>query len=69
MAPDPVQHRMAKLIRVVRDGTDHAHLEIDGEVFPFFTAEGFTVHPERGKLPSVSTVIVAERVEVIDAGG
>jgi hypothetical protein len=60
---------MAKLLRVVREGTDHAHLEIDGEPFPFFTVDGFTVHPERGKPPCVSVTIAADCVEVLDSGG
>lgn len=59
-------HRMAKVLRVVKNGTGPAVLEIDGALFPFFTVDGFTVHPQRAQLPSVSVTIVADRVEVVD---
>lgn len=69
MVDDPVKHRMAEVLRVVRDGTNHAHLEIDGEPFPFFTVDGYTVHPVRGKPPHVLVSIAAHRVEVVDTDG
>jgi hypothetical protein len=59
--------RMAKLIRVVRTRAGAASfMEIDGEVFPYFTADGFTVHPQRNQMPSVTFTVLANRVEVID---
>lgn len=59
--------RVAKVLRVIREGAGSpARLEIDGEPFTLATIEGFSVHPKRGELPSVTLSIAAYRVELID---
>jgi hypothetical protein len=58
--------RIAKVLRVVKNGTAAARLEIDGELFEFATVDGFTVHPQRNQMPSVTLTIAANRVELVD---
>lgn len=59
-------HKIAKTLRVVRNGTGHSHLYIDGELFPYATVDGFSVHPRKGEMPGVTVTIAAYRVEVCD---
>jgi len=71
---DPPPHRMARELKIVRTGPGKAaSLYIDGELFPYFTSDGYGVHPRRNELPQVNFTMVAERVIVIDqmeeAGG
>ena len=42
------EYKIAKTLRVVREGTGHARLYIDGEPFDYATVDGFTVHPRAG---------------------
>lgn len=57
-----------KELRVVRDNPGAAaRLYIDGELFPHATIDGFAVHPQRGRLPSVSVSIAAQSVIVEDS--
>lgn len=66
----PADIRIANTLRVIRDRPGApARLEIDGELFPYGTLDGFTVHPRRGELPGVALSIVAWRVEVVDDAG
>jgi hypothetical protein len=58
--------RMAKHIQVVRDPGGAAKCYIDGEMFPFYTTNGFTVHSERKHAPEVTFTVVAEGVELRD---
>jgi hypothetical protein len=60
-------HRIAKTLRVVREGAGGAsRLYIDGEPFDYATVDGFTVHPKRGEMPGVTVTIAAWRVELVD---
>lgn len=60
--------KIAKSLRVIRDTLGSAaRLEIDGELFPFATVDGFSVHPKRGQMPSVTVSIAAESVELLDS--
>lgn len=59
--------RIAKSLRVVRESPGAAaRLYIDGELFEYATVDGFSVHPKRGQIPSVSVQIAAQTVEVDD---
>lgn len=63
----PGPHRMAREVRIVRDGIGKAaRMYIDGELFPYYTSDGYGLHPKRAELPSVSFTLVAERVIVTD---
>jgi hypothetical protein len=65
---EPIQ--IAKVLRVERTRAGGwARLWIDGELFPYGTAGGFTVHPVKGELPGVTLTIVGWRVEVVDDSG
>lgn len=60
-------YRIAKTLRVVREGTGAAsRLYIDGEPFDYATVDGFSVHPRRGEMPGVTVTIAAWRVELVD---
>jgi hypothetical protein len=59
--------RIAKVLRVVRDGpSGAARLYVDGELFPWATTDGYSVHPQRGVMPGVTVTIAGFRVEVED---
>lgn len=59
--------KIAKVLQVVNEGGHHAQLYIDGELFPWATVEGFTVHAgKRAQIPAVHVSIAAYRVEVVD---
>jgi len=59
--------KVAKELRVVRQGTSAARLYINGELFPFATVDGFKVGPTgRAVPPTVSLTLIADRVELID---
>jgi hypothetical protein len=61
------RHRMAKEIRIERHGFGQlARLYIDGQLFPYYTSDGFGVHPRRGEMPQVDFTVVAEAVLVTD---
>jgi hypothetical protein len=60
-------YRIAKTLRVVREGTGTAaRLYIDGELFDYATVNGFSVHPARNEMPGVTVTIAAGRVELVD---
>jgi hypothetical protein len=60
-------YKIAKTLRVVREGTGRAsRLYIDGELFGYATVDGFSVHPKRGEMPGVTVTIAAWRVELVD---
>ena len=59
-------YKIAKVLRVVREGSGHARLYIDGEHFEYATVGGFTVHPQRNEMPGVTVTIAAWRVELAD---
>lgn len=60
--------RIPKQLRVVRDKAGGAaRLYIDGELFPFATVDGFTVHPQKTQMPCVSVSIAAWSVVVEDS--
>lgn len=59
--------QVAGVLRVIREGhAGPARLEIDGVPFPFATVDGFSVHPAKGRIPSVTVSIAAWRVELVD---
>ena len=60
------EYKIAKTLRVVREGSGHARLYIDGEPFDYASVDGFTVHPKRNEMPGVTVTIAAWRVEVVD---
>jgi hypothetical protein len=61
------EYKIAKTLRVVREGTGHAsRLYIDGVPFDYATVDGFSVHPKRGEMPGVTVTIAAWRVELVD---
>jgi hypothetical protein len=62
----PAGYAIAKTLRVVREGSGHARLYIDGEYFEYATVDGFTVHPKRNEIPGVTVTIAAWRVELVD---
>lgn len=65
---DRLPVRIPKQLRVVRDKAGGpARLYIDGDLFPFATADGFTVHPQKTQMPCVSLSIAAWSVVVEDS--
>ena len=58
--------KIAQRLQVVREGSTPARLYIDGVLFPYATVDGFTVHPQRNKMPGVTVTIAGWRVEVTD---
>jgi hypothetical protein len=60
--------RLAKRIRIERNGlNDFGHIFIDGELFPYMTADGPTVNVRKTpKMPGITLTIQAESVEVVD---
>lgn len=65
---DEHTHRMAKSIEIVRGPGEHADLFIDGELFPYYTRDGFTVGSiMKAEAPAVTLTIVAEVVNVRDS--
>ena len=62
--------KVAQTLRVERSRAGgHALLYIDGELFPYGTVDGFSVHPRKNELPGVTLTIAAWRVEVCDDVG
>lgn len=59
-------YKIAKTLRVVREGSGPARLYIDGEPFDYATVDGFAVHPKRNEMPGVTVTIAAWRVELVD---
>lgn len=63
-----IEYRIARVIKVVRDKINGpATLFVDGELFPYATADGYSFHPQRNEMPGVTFTLVAERVELIDS--
>jgi hypothetical protein len=62
-----VTAKIAHVLRVERDKPGSpARLYIDGELFPYATIDGFTVHPQRNEMPGVTVTIAGWRVELTD---
>lgn len=58
-------YRMAKSIRISQKGVGGRRIEIDGELFPFYTAnEPTVVSFMRGRLAQVTLTLMAEEIEV-----
>lgn len=59
--------RLAKELRIVMcPNLGAGRLYIDGELFPYFTVDGFTTHLRRAQPRGVTLTIAAESVVVIE---
>lgn len=60
--------RMPDLIRVERTAGKPMRIVVDGQEFPYFTADGVRVstHVTRSEAPAIIITIPAGRVEVVD---
>jgi hypothetical protein len=62
------QYRLARQLTVVRlHPGEHGILFVDGSPFSLYTVDGFTIHPTKPRMPTVSLSIAAKSVRVIDS--
>jgi hypothetical protein len=52
-----------RVLRLEQAEGKAGRLYVDGVVFPWATVDGFRIDVQRGKLPGVSLVLAAEKVE------
>lgn len=58
--------RLAKVLQVIRRGSEPGRLYIDGALFEYATLDGYSITTRKGEFPALTLKIVANRVEFLD---